>query len=57
MATTNPDQWKIDMGQTALKVLVKEGIISNPENWNDKMLDAPQNWLFFTMLQRMIEKK
>ncbi|MNR15482.1 N-acetylmuramoyl-L-alanine amidase [compost metagenome] len=50
---TNPNQWKIDLGQAAVKYLASKGIIDNPENWMDKMLDAPEDWLVFELLKRI----
>ncbi|MNC07591.1 hypothetical protein D3C75_551440 [compost metagenome] len=53
---TNTDQWKIDLGRAAVKELVKAGIVNDAETWENKMMDKAENWMFFTLLQRVIEK-
>ncbi|MNM41326.1 hypothetical protein D3C81_521420 [compost metagenome] len=53
---TNTDQWKIDLGRAAVKELVKAGIDNDDETWENKMMDKAENWMFFTLLQRVIEK-
>ncbi|MNC79154.1 hypothetical protein D3C75_1315570 [compost metagenome] len=50
--------WKIDSGNEAVNELAKLGIISNPENWmGNTMVEPAQNWLLFTLIKRLHEKK
>lgn len=56
MANQQLAQWQIDLGNKAIDVLVKEGLINNPEDWKKKLGENTPNWLFFTMFQRLVEK-
>lgn len=54
----NKGNWQVELGNEAVNELAKAGLISNPETWTgNKMLESAQNWLLFTLIKRLHEKK
>lgn len=49
-------QWQQTMGEKAIDTLSKEGLLSNPDEWKQKLGETPPNWLFFEMLRRVAAK-
>jgi len=49
----NLHPWQTKMGEAALGELASKGLVANPEDWKNQLGDPPQNWLFFTMMQRL----
>jgi len=51
--------WQKKLGTSAIDILSKKGIISNPEIWKDeKNLESPvPSWLFFEIIKRVVEDK
>lgn len=50
-------EWQKQAGIDALDVLHKEGLVNNPEEWKTQLDKPVPNWLFFTLLSRMSQKK
>jgi len=50
------DDWRVKLGQEAVKFLAEEKIINNPDVWKDKMREPVENWLFFELIKRTIKK-
>lgn len=48
--------WEITLGLESIEKLTKNGIISNPDIWQDRLDENMPNWLAFTLLSRIIEK-
>lgn len=50
-------QWQKEMGEKAIDALHAEGLIDNPDDWKKKLGEHVPNWLLFTMLSRIANKK
>lgn len=49
--------WQKELGEKALDDLAAEGLITNAEDWKEKLDSHVPNWLFFTLLSRLADKK
>lgn len=50
------EKWKIDLGVHGVQELTKKGLIQEPKQWIEKLDKPVENWLFFEMLNRVLEK-
>lgn len=50
------NDWRVVMAKKALQELKDEGLLSAPEDWNDKLLDSAPNWLVFELFARLNKK-
>lgn len=61
-AVVTDQPWQVTMGMAAVQSLAQyeystgNKFINDPSVWNGKMLDKADNWLVFTMLQRIVER-
>lgn len=51
------DSWKYELGKEALVYLADKKIIDSPKIWIDKLDEPVPNWLFFTIVERIIKQR
>jgi hypothetical protein len=49
-------KWEKQIGEQAVDVLHGKGLMSNPEDWKERLGEHVPNWLFFTMLERIAKE-
>ncbi|MCT4660312.1 MAG: N-acetylmuramoyl-L-alanine amidase [Tissierellales bacterium] len=50
------EKWQQELGEQSLEKLANMKIIDSPDAWKTKMSENIPNWLFFTVISRLIEK-
>ena len=50
------EDWRIELGRTALDKLSKDKLVSNPEQYQDKMLEQLPSWVIFVLFDRINDK-
>ncbi|MDR1159105.1 MAG: peptidoglycan recognition protein family protein [Syntrophomonadaceae bacterium] len=49
--------WEKKLGAEALDALVVKGLVENPGQWKETLGEVTPQWLFWTMIKRLTEKK
>ena len=49
--------WRIEIGKSALKELIDEGLIDTPNYWEDKLIDKIEVWAVFDIISTLISRR